>query len=132
MEECYFYLSSRLNVKNPHGGVLLLVKLQVQPATLLKVTLLHRRFSRFLNCVNGTKLRNASYNILNLHNVSRGNKTKIPPSYFRNFETRYFQAHLMMIGQLFFSSCQYHGEIIKNTKWSCNFTNTKFFYIFNF
>ena len=29
------------NVKNNHGGVLILVKLQVKPATLLKVTLLH-------------------------------------------------------------------------------------------
>ena len=31
------------------------------PATLLKVTLLHGCFSRFFNCTNGTKLRNASY-----------------------------------------------------------------------
>ena len=38
------------NVKNTHEVVLLLVKLQVQPATLLKVTLLHGCFSRFLNC----------------------------------------------------------------------------------
>ena len=29
------------------------------PATLLKVTLLHGCFSRFLNCTNGTKSRNA-------------------------------------------------------------------------
>ena len=28
-----------------------------KPATLLKVTLLHGRFSRFLNCTNGTKSR---------------------------------------------------------------------------
>ena len=31
-----------------------------EPKTLLKVTLLHGCFSRFLNCTNGTKLRNAS------------------------------------------------------------------------
>ena len=31
-----------------------------KPATLLKLTLLHRCFSRFLSCANGTKLRNAS------------------------------------------------------------------------
>ena len=30
-----------------------------QPATLLKLTLLHGCFSRFLNCTNGTKSRNA-------------------------------------------------------------------------
>ena len=32
-----------------------------QSATLLKVTLLHWCFSRFLNCTNGTKSRNASH-----------------------------------------------------------------------
>ena len=37
------------NVKNTHGGVLL-----------LKITLLHGCFSRFLNCTNGTSSRNAS------------------------------------------------------------------------
>ena len=39
------------NMKNTHGEVLLLV---------LKVTLLHRCFSRFLNCTNATKSRKAS------------------------------------------------------------------------
>ena len=33
-----------------------------KPATLLKVTLLHGCFSRFLTCTNGTKCRNASIN----------------------------------------------------------------------
>ena len=32
-----------------------------RPATLLKLTLLHRCFSRFLNCTNGTKSRNAPH-----------------------------------------------------------------------
>ena len=32
-----------------------------ESATLLKVTLLHGCFSRFLNCTNGTKLHNASH-----------------------------------------------------------------------
>ena len=45
------------NVKNTHGGVLLLVK----PATLLKVTLLRGCFSRFLNCTNDNKLCKASH-----------------------------------------------------------------------
>ena len=35
--------------------------LRVIPATLLKVTLLHGCFSRFLYCQNDTKSRNASY-----------------------------------------------------------------------
>ena len=47
-------------VKITHG-VLLLVKLQAQPATLLKITLPHERFSSFLNCANGNKLRKASH-----------------------------------------------------------------------
>ena len=33
----------------------------LQPATLLKITLIHRCFSHFLNCTNGTKSRNASH-----------------------------------------------------------------------
>ena len=34
--------------KNTHGG-------NVKPATLLKITLLHTCFPRFLNCTNGAK-----------------------------------------------------------------------------
>ena len=49
----WYYLCNLKNVKNTHGGVLLLGNLK--PATLLKVTLLHGCFSRFLNCANGTK-----------------------------------------------------------------------------
>ena len=49
-------------MKNTHGGVLILVKLQ--PATLLKVTLLHGCFSRFLTFTNDTKSRKASHIIM--------------------------------------------------------------------
>ena len=45
----WYDLYNSENVKNTHGGVLLLV------------TLLHGCFSRFLNCTNGTKPRNASH-----------------------------------------------------------------------
>ena len=51
----WYHLYNLKFVKNTHGGVLLLVA-----ATLLKVPLLHGCFSRFLNCTNGTKSRNAS------------------------------------------------------------------------
>ena len=45
----------------------------MKPATLLKVTLFHGCFSRFLDCTNGTKSRNASH--LFLFNISsKGNK----------------------------------------------------------
>ena len=46
---CY-HLCNLKNVKNTHGGVLL-----------LKVTLLHGCFSHFLNYANGTKSRKASH-----------------------------------------------------------------------
>ena len=52
-------LVTLLQFKNTNGGVLLFVKLQ----TLLKVALLHGRFSRFLNCTNDTKSREASHMI---------------------------------------------------------------------
>ena len=48
------------NMKNTHWGVLLSVK----PATLLKITLLHGCFSRYLNFTNGTKLLKTYLRIL--------------------------------------------------------------------
>ena len=44
----WYHLYNLKNLKNTHGGVLLLIKL-------LKVTFLHGYFLRFLNCANGTK-----------------------------------------------------------------------------
>ena len=78
----WYHLYNLKNVKNTHGVVLLLVKLQAFPriqteyeevlrislysvqirekaCILLKVTLLHG-CTMFLNCTNGTKWRNAS------------------------------------------------------------------------
>ena len=49
--------NSQQNMKNTHGPVFFSVKLQA----LLIVTLLHECFSRFLDCTNGTKSRNASH-----------------------------------------------------------------------
>ena len=53
----WYNLYNLKNVKNTHGGVLLLV---------LKVTLLHGCFSRFLNCTKGTKSRNAPHIMMNI------------------------------------------------------------------
>ena len=53
------HLYNLKNVKNTHSAVLLLVNLQ--PETLLKLTLFHGCFSRFLICTNGTKSRKASH-----------------------------------------------------------------------
>ena len=56
-----YHLYNLKNVKNAHGGVLLSAKCRLmKPASLLKVTLLHECFSRFLNCTNGNKSWNAS------------------------------------------------------------------------
>ena len=53
----WYHFCNLKNVKNTHGGVLLLVKLQA----FLKVTLLHGCFPPFLNCADGTKSRNLSH-----------------------------------------------------------------------
>ena len=50
----WFHLFNLKNVKNNHGGAILLV-------ISLKVSLLHGHFSRFLNCANVTKLRKVSH-----------------------------------------------------------------------
>ena len=50
----WYHLYNLKNVKNTHGGVLLLVA----EACNFKVTLLHGCFPRFLNCTNDTKSRN--------------------------------------------------------------------------
>ena len=55
----WYHLCNLKNVKNTHGGELILVKLK--PATLLKLTLFHGCFLRFLNCTNGTKSGNAPH-----------------------------------------------------------------------
>ena len=52
----WYQLCNLKNMKNTQGGVLLLVKLQAE-AKLLKVTFLHRCFSRFLNYVNCTNVK---------------------------------------------------------------------------
>ena len=62
------------NVKNTHGGVLLLVTLQDF------LTLFHGCFLRFLNCTNDTKSRNASH-------MFKVNNKRRPASVFTvNFE----------------------------------------------
>ena len=42
-----------------------------QPVTLLKVTLLHGCFSRFLNCANGTRSRKTSQMVLHYYDLGR-------------------------------------------------------------
>ena len=51
--------------------------IRLQPATLLKLTLLHGCFSRFLNCTNGTKSRNATHIVFKVSHVSQAFTTYI-------------------------------------------------------
>ena len=51
----WYHLYNLKNLKNTH-----VKNIQLQPATLLKVTLFHGCFLRFLNFVNGTKSYKAS------------------------------------------------------------------------
>ena len=53
----WYHLYNLKTVKNAHGGVLLLVKLQA----FTKSNTPPWAFSYFLNCKNGTKSRNASH-----------------------------------------------------------------------
>ena len=71
----WYHLCNFKNVKNTHGGVSLLEELQAQPATLLKLTLLHECFSHFLNWTNGTKLQKASHITENSLKASLTNPT---------------------------------------------------------
>ena len=50
--------------KHPSRSVTFSKVAGLKPATLLKVKLFYGCFSRFLNCVNGTKSHNASYLVL--------------------------------------------------------------------
>ena len=59
----WYHLYNLKNAKSTHGGKLILIKL-------LRVTLLHGCFSRFLNCTNGTKSRKASHIFQLLSSVS--------------------------------------------------------------
>ena len=43
----WYHLYNFKNLKNTHGGVLILVKLQAEACNFTKITLLHRCFSRF-------------------------------------------------------------------------------------
>ena len=57
----WYPLYSFKNVKNTHGGVLLLVKQQAKSCNFTKSINIRGCFLRFLNCKNGTKSRKASH-----------------------------------------------------------------------
>ena len=57
----FYHLYNWRNVKNTHGGVLLLAKLHALACSFTKLALLHGCFPRFLNYTNGTESRKASH-----------------------------------------------------------------------
>ena len=76
----YHLYKLKKNVKNTHRGVILLVKLQTKACNFTKVTLFHWCFSRFLNCINDTKSRNASHIISNDRHLENEPKFYKPKS----------------------------------------------------
>ena len=55
----WYHLYNLKNVKNTHGGVLILVKLQAEVCNFTKINTPPWVFLAFLNCTNGTKSRKA-------------------------------------------------------------------------
>ena len=86
----WYHLYNLKNVKNAHGGLLILAKLQALPATLLKLTLLHGYFSRFLNCTNGNKTRNAPH-ITTIKNVDAVHYHLVNHSVKKLYENQNYQ-----------------------------------------
>ena len=56
----WYHLYNFKNVKNTHGRVLILVKLQAKACTFKKINTTPWVFLTFLNCANGAKSRKAS------------------------------------------------------------------------
>ena len=56
----WYHLNNSKNVKNTHGGVLLLVKLQVKPCNFAKSNNLHWVFCTFFKLYKCVKLHKAS------------------------------------------------------------------------
>ena len=86
----WYHFYNLKNVKNTPEEVSFLVKLQAKPTTLLKVTLFHGCFSRFLNCTNGTKLRNASHIAGFITIINKSNTNTIKPSSERSSRPEVF------------------------------------------
>ena len=57
----WYHLYNLKNVKNSHGGVLVLLKLKASACNFTKINASPWVFSRFLNCTNATKSRNAPH-----------------------------------------------------------------------
>ena len=93
----WYHLYNLKNVKNTHGGVLLLIKLQA--------------VSRFLNCTNGTKSRNASHSVLSF-SIWQG-------KYFNNVATSVINNFIGLTKILdnslwkTVSSISYHSYVVK-------------------
>ena len=103
------------NVKNTHGGVLLSVKLHA----LVKVTLLHGCFSRFLNCAHATKSRNASHVTYTSTSFMSANSWLNSKFLDKNFHNQMFPVTSIydtsLIMTLWYTL--YNLKKVKNTHW---------------
>ena len=87
----WYHLYNLKNMKNTHGGVLILVKLLVKNTHAgVLILLLHGCFSGFLNCANGTKSCNIYsclshiYSCLSLFSISTEHPTN--DQSFQNYQ----------------------------------------------
>ena len=91
-------------MKNIHGGVLVLVACNFTKISLLKLTLLHGYFSRFLNCTNGTKSRNAPHLLM-----KKGFSFKSSAKLDDNYQIEHFLK--LQMETLFRPNLQYDKDI---------------------
>ena len=68
MRHCDLVPFAQLEKREKHPWMNVNFSSRLKLATLLKVTLLHGCFSRYLNCTNGTKSRKASH-IFKMHSI---------------------------------------------------------------
>ena len=97
------------NVKNTHGGVLLLM---------LKVTLFHGCFSRFFNCSSGTKSPSASH----MQKGSRKFRTLeniISPISWRNSILSSYNRNHNVWMPLYSGFLSYYSKKLRKKSWKC-------------
>ena len=103
----WYHLYNLKDVKNSHGGVLLLAKLQAKACNFTKRNTAPWVFSCFLNCINSTKSRKGSHIStvprLVRHGSSTINQVDFPSSGQCSVSLPYFltlQLYLVRIGDI--------------------------------
>ena len=113
-----YYLQNFKNVKNTHGGVLLLEKLQASASNFTKSNTPSRVFSRFLNCRNDTKSSRASHMF---------NKSKFTFPMISKME---FFAKIVIGGKYMMIGCLLQ-QVLRQSMSCCLFTRSLLSYMTN-